>query len=109
MAKAELIASIEFGAKASDVGPGIQRLDRENEALTAERDRIVGGSVSLAIVHGLRSKIFRDGRASIAAAADAKTELGERFDALDVEQQRDLVRGLLTITLHKGRGIGRLR
>lgn len=47
---------------------------------------------------GRRSK-DRSKRVSIAAAADVKEQLGQRFDSLPLEQRRTLVRTLLVVTV----------
>lgn len=102
----ELLSGIEHGVKMAEIAPALQRLQAEDAALAIERDRIVAGSVSLSIVANLRSRIWDHAthRASIDDAAAVKTELAQRFDAMAIEQQRDLVRGLLTVTVHNGRG-----
>jgi len=43
-------------------------------------------------------------RVSIDGMADLKNAIGERYDALSLDQQRELVRGHLDIRLHPGRG-----
>lgn len=108
VAKSELLASIEHGARAADIGPGLARLEEEYVGLSEERDRIVSASVTLSMLADLRGKIFAGARASFESAAQAKATLIERYDALSLQQQRDLIRGMVTITVFNGRDAERV-
>ncbi len=108
VAKSELLASIEHGARAADIGPGLGRLEKEYVHLGEERDRIVSASVTLSMLADLRGEIFAGARASFESAAKAKATLAERYDALSLQQQRDLIRGMVTITVYNGRTVDRI-
>lgn len=109
-ARAELVASIEYGARAADVGPSIQRLEAEDGVLSIERDQIISASVSLSMLSDLRAKIFdyETRRASFEGVAAAKKELLRRYDGLDLQQRRDLIRGSVSVVIYPGRGAQRV-
>lgn len=47
----------------------------------------------------IRRGIDRPGRVDVEAFAEYRAELGRRFDALPLEQRRELVRALLDVTV----------
>jgi site-specific DNA recombinase len=60
-------------------------------------------SAGAGILSGL-ARDFLGARPNIADAATALAELEQRFDALTLPQQQELVRGLLRVTVYPGRG-----
>jgi hypothetical protein len=80
----------------------------EEEDLVARRDALASTSVAARVLAGAQSDLWSGTRVSIADAARQKAALAERFDALDLHQQRDLIRMLLDIQVHPGRTADRV-
>jgi site-specific DNA recombinase len=88
--------------------PHLSALKAEEADLRARHDALASTSVAAQVLAGARSDLWRGSRVSIADAARQKVALASRFDALDLQQQRDLVRLLLDIEVHPGRTADRV-
>lgn len=60
------------------------------------------------ILLGIKADLFAGKTAFIAKGVEVENVLAERFDALPLERQRDLVSLLMSIELGRGRGLDRL-
>lgn len=74
--------------------------EEEIEAKIAERAR---RSAHVAMLVESQAALFKGKRVSIGDAAELKVELAHRFESLELEQQRTLVRSLLQVTVNTGR------
>jgi site-specific DNA recombinase len=83
-------------------------LKAEEADLLARRDALTSTSVAAQVLAGAQSELWSGSRVSIADAARQKTRLSESFDALDLHQQRDLIRLLVDIEVHPGRTADRV-
>lgn len=83
-------------------------LKADEEDLIAKRDALTSSSVAAQVLAGAQSDLWQGSRVSIADAAALKASLVERFDALDLHAQRDLIRMLLDIEVHPGRSTDRV-
>lgn len=105
----ELLAGVtDYGLKMADVAPQMKKGQSELDALQAERDAIVSSSVRASLLANLRHDVFSGERVSLDAAAEAKAEIEKRVRDLDLDKRRDLVRSLLDIVVHPGRGADRI-
>lgn len=57
----------------------------------------------------LRAGLFTGKQASFADAAERAERMGEAFDALDLDRQRELIRTLLAVEVDPGRDLRRIR
>jgi site-specific DNA recombinase len=94
---------IEEGDAAAQLG----QLKVREAAKTAELAELSRSSARSALAVDLRDDLFT-GRIEVGDIVKAKAALGERFDALTLNEQRQLVKDLLDIEVGRGRGIGRV-
>lgn len=79
-------------------------LTAEEDQLRAELDELLAASVSERILHEivLRFRVRDDDERMVHVARDPE-EVGQAWDALSLTDQRELLRGLFTVTVHSGR------
>jgi DNA invertase Pin-like site-specific DNA recombinase len=96
--RSELITRAEYVADLKATEAPIQ-------VLRARLDDALASAASASMLVNLRADL-RDAashRVSYTAMSDLKSELGRRFDSLDIEQRRQLVEQLLDIRVYGGR------
>ncbi len=91
-----------------DVSRELVELKRERVELMERRDQIMASTASLRMLSGLGEKTLTGHRVSFAKAAEWRTQVGERFDSLSMEDRRQLVRSFLDVKLQPGRGAERI-
>lgn len=104
--EAELAAALAGGMKWTAIAPQQAALDAERGDLDAERAALLAQSVQASMLASLQREVHdaTTRRVSIDKAAELRTALRERYDALSIDKKRELVRGLLDIKVHPGRG-----
>lgn len=104
--EAELAAALAGGMKWTAIAPQQAALDSERLDLEAERATLLAQSVQATMLASLQREVYdvTTRRVSIDKAAELRTALRERYDALSIDKKRELVRGLLDIKVHPGRG-----
>ncbi len=95
----------------SAVAPDLDRLDREEKRLTAQRDRILAQSTHAAILAGIVSDTLGDDgvRLLTMPPSEATGTILMRVHLLDADKRRDLARGLLDVRIVAGRGAERVK
>lgn len=86
----------------------LEKIKAEKADLEARRDRVLASSAMAEVLHSVTVRVFEEGRASISNAADKLGQVEANFDAMPLEKQRELIRLLLTVTMGKGRGTGKV-
>lgn len=109
--KSELLSGVRFGVQMSDIAPQLREADRELGDLQAERDQLQGQTVQSSLLRDLRHSLVdaQTRRVDMSVAAELHRTVGERYNALSLDQQRELVRGYLQVHVDAGRGPGRVR
>jgi site-specific DNA recombinase len=95
-------------ASLASVRPQLEALKVEEAVLIEQRDDLSRENVAAEVLLGIKGELFAGGEASLTRAVEARRALGDRFDALTLNRQRDLVGLLLRIVLFRGKGIQRL-
>lgn len=100
------------------VGDGLLKLDAakgklgelnvQEEALLSELRNLVRGNATKAMNLDLRNALLTSGPVATGSTDEVRALLEERFSALPMRTQRDLVRQYLTITIAHGRGPHRI-
>ncbi|MET2012368.1 recombinase family protein [Microbacterium chocolatum] len=72
-------------------------LKNREAVLRADLDTAMASDADAMRLSDLRAGLWKAGRVSIDATAEYKRELGARFDSLDIERRRALVRHLLDV------------
>ncbi len=75
-------------------------LDKEEQEIVAELESLRRQSAHAAMLLDAQKSLWTGARVSIEEASELKVELKDRFLSLPLEQQRTLVRSLLTITVN---------
>ena len=78
---------------------------RETEAAIAI---ITARNAQVALMHEAKAGLWSGPTVSPMQAAKVKADLREKFGALTLEQKRGLIRGLVDVTVHRGRGTERV-
>ncbi|WIE53432.1 recombinase family protein [Curtobacterium sp. MCBD17_003] len=90
----------------------LEQLRDEREVVTAELDRAraerSGASALLAVALDLLGHL-PPAAAAVRGGASIRETVGERFDALDLDRQREVVRALVAVQVDPGRGPERVR
>jgi hypothetical protein len=97
----------EYGLGHTDVRADLLQLKREEDQLLVERADIAERSAHAAMMVDSRAGLFTRGKASFEQAATAKQDLYRRFDRLSLAHQRALLKSLLRVTIHHGKGTHR--
>jgi site-specific DNA recombinase len=86
-------------------------LRAERETIEANLDRVRTEKSAASTLHDLAQTILDDAAASTDGAdwAASKAAVLTRFDELDLEQRREVIRGLLFVEVAPGRGAERVR
>ncbi|WP_396288743.1 recombinase family protein [Curtobacterium sp. KT1] len=88
-------------------------LREERDALTVTLERLRTEQSAAGVLVGLATELLDGLPAAYAAlgrqGADIRQQVAERFDALDLDQQREVVRAAVTVQVDRGRGTGRVR
>lgn len=87
----------------------IRELRQQEQSLETQRDGAARQSAAEAMRADLRGDLFTSGPVSITRTVAVRKALRERFDGLDIEKRRELIRTHLSIVVHPGRGIERVR
>lgn len=95
----------------SAVAPDLDRLDKEERRLTAQRDRILAQSTHAAILAGIVTDTLGDDGVRLLAMppTEARGTVLLRVNMLDGDKRRDLARGLLDVRIVAGRGAERVK
>src|SRR5664280_273783 len=75
------------------------KLNAEEATLIGELESCTKRSASAAMVLSAKQALWSQPRISIADAAQLKVEIGKRFDSLELDQRRALVRSMLEIVI----------
>lgn len=78
-------------------------LKAQAEKIDSEILEIRARNARAALLADAAAEVFAHGKVSFEDAAKAKKALGERFDALTLEQRRALVSGYVEVTVNRGR------
>ena len=107
--KQELIALIKMNlSTAAEVAQPMTSLNSDEAAELAKLKAAAEESAHAAMTVDLRDGLFNGGTVSFEDAVKARVQLGERFDGLDLKQQKELVAQYLEITIHPGRKLKRI-
>lgn len=88
----------------------LRKLAAQREAVEAELTVIKTAQAADAVLVDLAHDLLGDADAvELADLQGIRTAILDRFDGLSFERQREALRGLVKITLHKGRSLDRLR
>lgn len=109
--KSELLSGVRFGVQMSDIAPQLREADRELADIQAERDQLQGQTVQSSLLRDLRRSLVNEQtrRVDMSIAAELHRTIGERYNELPLDQQRELVRGYLQVHVDAGRGPARVR
>jgi hypothetical protein len=112
--RAEVLAALQdesLGLSMSDLKPELSRVAKEGATLKARRGELLTLSAAASMLSGLKRSVVDPvtRRASIDNAADAATVLEERFDTLDMDRKRELIRGLIEVRVLPGRSPDRVK
>lgn len=107
MNKSMVEASTVPGFKAASFHAMGATLTANEELLIAERANINLQNAQAGLLVEARKHLYSGGTVSLANATEIHRELREKFDALPLNEQRDLVRTLITITVKEGSGTRR--
>jgi site-specific DNA recombinase len=77
----------------------------ETEAAIAA---ITARNAQAALMHEAKAGLWSGPKVSIMEAAKVKADLRKRFEGLSLEQKRGLIRGLVDVVVHRGRGSERV-
>ena len=55
------------------------------------------------------AQLWSGSKANLKDVTKAKAQIRERFEGMDLEQRRALVRGMVQVTITNGRGPGRVK
>ncbi len=88
-------------AKLRELRPEIERLEADLQAMEA-------ASVEARIVAQLRRRVLEDTN-ELQAMVNRSQTVGKEWRALDLDDQRTLIRATVRVVLHRGRGTGRER
>jgi site-specific DNA recombinase len=91
-----------------DAATELAGLKAKEAALEDQLAGLARSSAQAAMTVDLRENLFAGSTVSMDDAVAVKQALRERFDALDIARQRELVRSLLDIEVGLGRGPGRV-
>jgi DNA invertase Pin-like site-specific DNA recombinase len=105
-AEANFSAALAGGMKWSAIEPQMKALNAERAELEDERTTLLAQSVQATMLASLQREVYdlTSRRVSIDKAAELRAILRDRYDALDIDRKRELVRGLLDIRVMPGRG-----
>lgn len=98
-ALAEIGLALEDGAKYSTLAANLRRLEGRRDSLREALGEAAASEAQSAMLADIRRGIHKPGRVDVGAFAEYRAELGRRFDALPIEQRRELVRALLDVTV----------
>lgn len=99
-----LLAAVEAGIyEPAEIKARRLTLKAEAEKIDGEMGEIRARNARAALLADAAAEVFSHGKVSFEDAAKAKQMLGERFDALALEQRRALVRGYVEVTVNRGR------
>lgn len=86
----------------------LSKLKRERESIEAALEHAQRASAAARVLVDLRREVLAPGRVDLDGAVELRGRVADRFDALDIEQQRELLRSLVEVTVHKGRTAERI-
>lgn len=100
----------EYGLTDEDVRPHVSVINRELAQLEVRLQELTTQSTAATMLAGLKLDIIDSvtHRADIGKAADVANQLGERFDSLDIDRKRELIRGMVEVRVFKGRSSERV-
>jgi len=104
-ARARLVDAVDAGVLTlAEVS--VQKAVRIAEAVEIEKSitTITARNAQAAMLHEAKAGLWSGGSVSIEKAAEVKADLRERFEELNLEQQRALVRAFVDVVVHRGRG-----
>lgn len=110
-AKAKLIGLVADGlAEPRDVAKELTEIRDETAGIEAQLAQLSQQSAHAAMTVNLKTKLWEENQKARfwENAADTARALSGTFDALPIEQRRELVRSLLTIEVGPGRGTERV-
>lgn len=84
-------------------------LDGEAERVEAEIARIAHQNARAALLAEARAELWSGSTLTLDEAAKVKTVMRHRFDRLELDQKRALIRGTVKVTVERGRGPGRVK
>jgi site-specific DNA recombinase len=100
----ELAQGVAAGLfKLANIAPQLEALNTEEATLIERREELIRTNVMADALAGITSDLFAGQRVSLDKAAEVKIQLRGRFDGLTLARQRELVRLLVNVTLHRGR------
>ncbi|MDH2415816.1 recombinase family protein [Nocardioides sp. CER19] len=83
-------------------------LTAEADSIEAEIANIKQRNARAALMVEAQAELWRAGAPSFTEAAQVRKQIRDKFRALDLGARRALVRGLLTVSVHPGRGDSRV-
>lgn len=95
----EIGLALEDGATWADLGPNMKRQRERKRELLGALGEAAASEAQSAMLSDIRRGIHKPGSVDVEAFAEYRAELGLRFDALVLEQRRELVRALLDVTV----------
>lgn len=96
----ELLSGVGEGLyKLADIRADLAALKESEEALRARLEQATASEAGRSMLSDLRAGLLTPGRMDVEAFNAYKEELGRRFDALDIQRRRELVRNLLDVTV----------
>ena len=111
--RADILAGLDdesLGLTMADLKPQLAPIARQLAELDERRQELVTQSTAATMLDGLKHSIVDpvSHRADIGRAADVANQLGERYDALDMDRKRALIRGLIEVRVLPGRSPDRV-
>lgn len=111
--RADILAGLDdesLGLTMADLKPQLAAIARQLAELDERRQELVTQSTAATMLAGLKHSIVDPvtHRADIGQAADVANQLGERYDALDKDRKRELIRGLIEVQVFPGRSPDRV-
>lgn len=107
--RSDLLSLVSEGlAKLTDIRSQLEDLKKQESELQQRRDALTHSNVAAQVLVGLKAELFEGHKADLTKGAEIRAELGQRFDALPLGRQRDLIALLLDIQVGRGKGTKRL-
>jgi DNA invertase Pin-like site-specific DNA recombinase len=98
--RGEIMLTVEQGlVTLAEVGANLKRLRESEERITEALGEAAASEAQSAMLSDLRTGLLKPGMTDPDRMIEYRAALGERFDKLDLESRRDLIRELLDITV----------
>lgn len=109
--RADLIALVgdDTGITQAEIRPRLVEIAQQLEALDAQRVRIVAADAHAQMLVDAQRAVFEPGIEGVVDAVHLHLDLLARFDLLSLDLKRMLVRSLVEVTVHPGRGADRVQ